>query len=180
MASISASNLLIGTDEDFVINLYLAVLRRWPDPEGFAYFTARVAGDGEARRGVMLELAASPEAMQQTHRLEVPDPLLPGDPMSALQAQLALRSEYLHRLASAPPPPAPAAPLEAVAPLLREMRAELESLRREMRERVAEMAPAIPAPSPATPDLADWVHDMLAMSEARMELRMRALEKRRP
>ncbi len=178
MASISASELLIGSDEDFVINLYLAVLRRWPDPEGFAHFTAKIAGDAWARQGVMMELASSPEAIQHGDRLDVPDPLPPAEPLRAMQAQLALRSEYLHRLASAPPPVAPAAPVEATAPLLRELRAELEALRREMRERLAEISAGPLPQSPAIPDMADYVNDMLALAEARMELRIRGLEKR--
>ncbi len=178
MPRITAADLIMGSDDDFVINLYLAVLGRWPDPEGLAHFTRQVTGRPEARRDAILELANSPEAMQHGLPLAVPDPLFPSEPLQALQAQLALRSEYLNRLASAPPPPPPAtAQIEAVAPLLREMRAELDAIRREFRERLAELPQASPPPPPATPDMADYINDLLAVSEARMELRVRAMER---
>ena len=120
MAHVSAADLLVGSDEDFVINLYLAVLGRWPDAAGLAYFVGQLAADPDGRPGVITELATSPEAMQHGQALAMPDPLLPAEPIQALGAQLALRSEFLHRLASTPPPVAPA-PMDAVAPLLREL-----------------------------------------------------------
>ena len=44
MAQITAADLLVGTDEDFVINLYLACLGRWPDPPGYEHLLAKVPG----------------------------------------------------------------------------------------------------------------------------------------
>jgi hypothetical protein len=133
----------------------------------------------DARRDTIVELANSPEAMQHGLPLEVPDPLVPADPIEALAAQLALRSEFLQRLASfAPPPPPATAQIEAVTPLVRQLRAELDALRRELRESVALHPTVAPSPAPSTPDIVDYVNDMLALAEARMELRMRALERR--
>jgi hypothetical protein len=177
MPRITASDLIVGTDDDFVVNLYLAVLGRWPDPEGRVHFNRQVDGRPEARRAAILELANSPEAMQRGLPLSVPDPLLPAEPMQALQAQLALRSEYLHSMAGTPAPLPATAQIEAVAPLLRELRGELDALRRELRERLAELPQATIAPPPAIPDMADYVNDMLSLAEARMEIRVRGLER---
>ena len=71
-----------------------------------------------------------------------------------------------------------------LAALRRELReagpgAELAALRRELREGLAAAAQPRPVP-PARPDMADHVNDLLSLAESRMELRMRALEKRLP
>lgn len=189
MAHITAADLLVGSDEDFVINLYLACLGRWPDPAGFEHMLAKLAA-GAARAQAITDLAASPEALTRGRPVPVPDPLLPSEPVHALQRQLALRTEFLLGQAQVAQP-ATAAGMPS--PLLEEIsgemkalrretreaapRAEMEALRRELREGLAAAPRATPA---AGPDMADYVNDLLALAEARMELRIRALEKRLP
>lgn len=213
MVNITAADLLVGSDEDFVINLYLAALDRWPDPEGFAHMMDKVVGSEAARAQAITDLLVSPEAMLRGRPVPMQDPLLPAEPIVALQRQLALRTQYLLGLVSrhAAPAPADRGGLEAalgearadmsalrkelrqgleemhrtprardeVEPLLREARAEMAALRRELRERLADGAEPI-VTTRADPDIADYVNDLLAVAEARMELRIRALEKRLP
>ena len=201
MADITAAELLVGSDEDFVINLYLACLGRWPDPEGMRNLLAKIAGSRAARIEAIIEVSVSPEAAQHGRPVVVPDPLLPAEPVRALQRQLALRSAYLRGLVEARQVAAPILPEElrplldevradmaslrqdmlqqaatTVEPRLHEVRAEMATLRRELRERQHEDVSA----QPAGPDMADYVNDLLAVAEARMELRLRALEKRLP
>ncbi|MCS6890255.1 MAG: DUF4214 domain-containing protein [Rhodovarius sp.] len=184
MASLRAADLLYGSDHDFVINLYLAVLGRWPDEEGYQHFRAMAAEGQEGRLRAIHAVVTSPEALQRGRSLVIEEPLLPSPPEQALAAQLALRTEFLHGLIrqqaarSAPPPP-----LAMAEPLVRELRAELAALRRELQERLAELAPpAVPPPAAAVEEPAagwlDQVQDMIALAEARLELRLRALEKR--
>ena len=135
--AITAAELLVGSDEDFVINLYLAILGRWPDPDGFTHLIAKVSGRPEARIQAIVDLAGSPEAAMRGNPIAVPDPLLPAEPLPALTAQFGLRTAHLHKLISSPPPTRAA---EDLTPLLRETRAEIAALRREMRERIAEAA----------------------------------------
>ena len=205
MADITAADLLVGSDEDFVINLYLASLGRWPDPVGFAHMVKKVGGSDAARAQAITDLAVSPEAVSRGRPVLVQDPLLPGEPVEALRRQLALRTDFLLRRPDLPQA-AESMPVEAFEPLLaearadmaalrremlaeggrrgeveaalRDLRAELAALRRELRERAVEAAP-LTAP-PAGPDVTDYVHDLLVVAEARMELRLRSLEKRLP
>lgn len=188
MAQITAADLLVGSDEDFVINLYLACLGRWPDPTGFEHMLSKLAA-GAARAQAITDVAASPEALTRGRPVPVPDPLLPSEPVHALQRQLALRTDYVLSMVQVAQPVASTAP----SPLLQEMSAELAALRREiraaapgaemeaMRRELREGLAAVPRPAPAAgPDMADYVNDLLALAEARMELRIRALEKRIP
>lgn len=188
MASITAADLLVGSDEDFVINLYLACLGRWPDPAGFEHMMAKLAGSTAARAQAITDLAASPEALTRGRPVPVQDPLLPAEPAHALGRQLALRTEYLLSLAQPVAAGAPSALLEELsaelATLRREIRdadqsprAEMTALRRELREALATAAEARAAPAAAA-DTAGYVNDLLTLAEARMEVRMRALEKR--
>jgi len=204
MANITAADILVGTDEDFVINLYLAVLGRWPDPVGFAHMVAKIAGSDEARVQAVTDLVVAPEALARGRALFVNDPLLPSEPMQALQRQMALRTEFLRGMVETMRP-APGAGTAEIEPLLAEaradmaalrremldgeamarrigveaLRAEMAALRRELRERQA-AAGEPQADARPGPDIADYVNDLLAVAEARMELRLRHLEKRLP
>lgn len=179
MTGIRAADLLVGSDHDFVINLYLAALGRWPDEEGYTHFRGMVAEGMAGRIRALHVVAGSPEAGKRGPRLPIDDPLAPSEPATALAAQLSLRSEFLYRQMGAGPAAAPAAPVPDA--LVRELRAEMAALRGELRERLAMMAaPAPPAvPEPPTSEAAS-LHDALLLAEARMELRIRALEKRLP
>jgi hypothetical protein len=176
---IRAADLLHGSDHDFVVNLYLAVLDRWPDPGGYDHTRAMIAEGLAGRQRAIITVIGSEEAAQRGRRLTVDDPLLPGPPERALAAQLSLRTEFLMARMGQPPSAAdiPGMP-EA---LVRELRAELAALRAEMRDRLAELAARAAAPPlPPAPLDEDRVHDLLALAEARLELRLRALEKRLP
>ncbi len=178
---IHAADLLVGSDHDFVVNLYIAVLDRWPDPEGYANMRLAIAQGGAARKGALHSVVASPEAAQRGRRLVLDEPLLPSTAEQALAAQLALRTEFLlARIAEVRPAAASRqTPMPEV--LVRELRAELAALRAEMRERLAALAVReAPLPLLPAPTAQDHVHDLLALAEARMELRIRALEKRLP
>ena len=52
-------DLLAGDDHDFVVNLYLALLRRWPDEDGYRHFLAMVAGRPERRIEALRHMAKS-------------------------------------------------------------------------------------------------------------------------
>lgn len=179
MTGIRAADLLVGSDHDFVVNLYLAALGRWPDEEGYTHFRAMAAEGAAGRTRALHIIIGSPEAAQRGTRIAMEDPLVPSDPAKALAAQLSLRTEFLHRQMNAAPAAAPGTTVPEA--LVRELRAEMAALRAEIRERMAgiaaQAAPAAPPPAVAS---ADAVHDALALAEARMELRIRALEKRLP
>ena len=203
MDGITAADLLVGSDEDFINNLYLAVLGRWPDPSGFAHLMAKIAGSQEARIQAITDVATSDEGMSRGRRLPVSDPLLPSEPTTALRRELALRTDFLRGLIEARRPATPSE-TEAVEPVLAEMRADvaalrreigerlverdaqrteireirsdMAALRREMRERLAGSGVIASAPE-AAPDITEYVNDLLAVAEARMELRLRAHEK---
>lgn len=181
MAQITAADLLVGSDEDFAINLYLAVLGRWPDPVGFGRMVQGVAGSQAARTQAIIDLSASEEAATRGRAIEVPDPLLPSEPMEAMQRQLALRTDFLHQALQQRPAALDDTRVD-VEPLLRELRTEMAALRREMRERLAALREetAVPLRDVPAPDIADYLNDLLALAEARMEIRLRALEKRLP
>ncbi len=182
MNAIRAADLLIGSDHDFLVNLYLAALGRWPDEEGYSHFRDIIA-EGQAGRVRALHIiSGSPEAQKLGRRVVIDDPLVPSEPDKALATQLSLRTEFLHRQIGAAP--AHPAPVQITQPLVRELRSELTALRQEMRERLAQLSAEItPRPLPPMGDpsrMADQLHEALALAEARMELRIRALEKRLP
>ena len=176
MTGIRAADLLVGSDHDFVVNLYLAALGRWPDEEGYTHFRGMVAEGMPGRIRALHIIVGSPEAGKRGPRLPIDDPLLPSEPAVALAAQLSLRTEYLRQQL----PAGGAAPVTAPVTdaLVRELRAEMAALRAELRERLATPAPAAPVPPPVV--VSDAAHDALALAEARLELRIRALEKRLP
>ena len=63
-ATISASDLLFGSDADFVFNAYLALQRQWPDEGGFAHYKYLLHMQPGARAAVLREIAASDRAKQ--------------------------------------------------------------------------------------------------------------------
>ncbi len=186
MAAITAAELIVGTDHDFVVNLYLALLDRWPDKAGYEHFMERVRDKPEERPGAIHYMAQSPEALSRGRHLPMPDPLVPGDPQRALAAQMDLRSSFLFaRMEEIKAIPAPQAADPAIGPLVREVRAEMAALRREMREELAALAARLAAQPPTEPaateaDAREEWADLLSLAEARMEMRLRALERRLP
>ncbi|MBV1799608.1 DUF4214 domain-containing protein [Siccirubricoccus sp. G192] len=94
--SIEAGDLLHGEDHDFVVNLYLALLRRWPDPGGYRHHLDMVANRPERRVEAIRLMAGSEEARRAGAAVAIgPDPVLPSDPRRALAAMLELRTGWL-------------------------------------------------------------------------------------
>ncbi len=201
---IAAADLLLGEDHDFVVNAYLAALNRWPDDAGYHHYMAAIHGHPERRLEVLRALAGSEEASRAGTALEIPPgPLPPADPRRALAASLALRTGFLRaevervkealELLGGPGGPELAG-LGAEIIEMRDaaLRSEIEAVRREMRERMEALLGLLPGAAPAaalaTAEeraaqavsrlVADYVGEMLAISDQRMEARLRAIEAR--
>ena len=61
---IYAADLLGGTEHEFVVGMYVAILRRWPDPDGYEYFMRRGLVSALDRKNALQEMASSAEAQQ--------------------------------------------------------------------------------------------------------------------
>lgn len=177
--TIRAAELLHGTDEDVVVNLYLGILGRWPDEPGFAHHLDFLAGRPERRAEALARIMASEEARLRGVRL---DPSLAAvPPEQALATQMRLRAEWFRqelarRDAPAAPGPDPAT-LEEVAAL----RHEVAALRREMEARLAAIEACLAGELPAAPALSPalsvgYVNDLLETLRAEMLERLRRLE----
>lgn len=92
---LNAADLLHGDDHDFIINLYVAALGRWPDPPGYRHYRELIAGQPEKRAEVLRMVVNSEEARRLGHPVAMPERLLPGDPLRAREALLARRTEVL-------------------------------------------------------------------------------------
>jgi hypothetical protein len=57
--TLRASDLIFGSDADFVFNAYLALQRQWPDHGGFAHYKFLLHKQPGARAAVLREIAAS-------------------------------------------------------------------------------------------------------------------------
>lgn len=102
MREVNGTELLDGSDHEFVVNLYTVVLNRWPDEDGYRHYLGRVENRPEERRAVIEEVAGSAEARNLgivvTFADAPPPPAAtaaaaPGDlasTLAALQARLAV------------------------------------------------------------------------------------------
>ena len=148
---IQPGDLLFGEDHDFVVNAYIALLGRWPDPNGHAHYIALIHNRPERRVEVLHALAQSEEARRPDHaglRVEFRGgPILPSDPRHALAVALDLRTGFLHgeierlrealELLSGPGGPELAGlGSELLEAREAELRGEIEAVRRETRERL--------------------------------------------
>jgi len=61
MQEVNGSDLLNGSDHEFVVNLYSVLLNRWPDEDGYRHHLQRVENRPEMRRQLIDEIASSPE-----------------------------------------------------------------------------------------------------------------------
>jgi hypothetical protein len=179
---ITLGELLHGTDEDFVVNLYLAALGRWPDEAGQAHHLGLIAGQPESRAGLVRGFLNSEEARQRPPgiALDAPEPV-PAE--RALAAQLRLRTEVLRAAIAAPREAPTAGQPSALAGEIMALGAALEGLRAEVTERLAAlearlagMVPPAPALSPAVS--LDYVNDLVEGAQAPVLRRLRALEAR--
>jgi Domain of unknown function (DUF4214) len=97
--ALEPGDLLAGDDHDFVVNLYLALLRRWPDEAGYRHFMDMVSGRPERRLDALRQMAESEEVRRESGgaaAMEVgPGPVVPADPRRALAVALDLRTAWL-------------------------------------------------------------------------------------
>jgi len=123
---LDAAELLHGSDHDFIVNMYLAALRRWPDAAGYRRFIGLIANRPERRMDALREVAGSEEARRLGALVTVPEVALPGDPSLARDAILDIRTEVLQNEI--------AGLREAVALLSGVAGAEVAGLQRELAE----------------------------------------------
>src|SRR4051794_30661403 len=140
-----AGDLLYGEDADFIATLYVALLRRWPDEGGWRHYMAIIANRPERRAEALREIAASDEAKRVAAPMTLPPgPILPSDPRGALQAVVAIRSEWLaeqiielrEALAERGGPELAGLGAEVIEARDAALRSELNALRREVAERL--------------------------------------------
>jgi hypothetical protein len=70
-ARMRASELINGSDADFVINAYLALQRHWPDAGGYAHYLYFLSQHPHDRLAVLREIAASESAQHCGTELEM-------------------------------------------------------------------------------------------------------------
>ena len=174
--------LLHGTDEDFLVNLYLAVLGRWPDERGLAHHRGIIAGQPDRRAELVRSFLESEEGRQQ-RRVIVPDPG-PVSAEQALAAHMRLRTDVLQSaMAELRQAPATVAPVSSLAGEILALGTALSSLRTELTERLAGMEALLAARVPPAPSLSpavslDYVNDLVEAAQAQTLQRLRALELR--
>jgi len=185
-----AGDLLAGDDHQFVVNTYVALLRRWPDRAGYEHYLDVVRTHPERRIDMLRDMAASDEAQRAGTSLELGDgPIVPSDPRRAFTLMLELRTEVLNdeieRLRGAIDDlvrggAGEIARLDGELAETRDARlyAEIAELRRELRRGAPQAAaPEPPAMAEAVAArFADYVGELLAISEARFDARLRAME----
>ncbi len=70
---LDAAELLHGSDHEFIVNMYLAALRRWPDDAGYRRFLGLIANRPERRMDALREVAGSEEAVRLGALVTVPE-----------------------------------------------------------------------------------------------------------
>ena len=178
---ITLGELLHGSDEDFLTNLYVAVLGRWPDEGGFAFYLKTLTVEPDLRSAIFREFVESEEGRSRPGAVD-PDPG-PVPAERALAAQLRLRTRALRReviqLREAVTASAGGAVLGEVGAL----RAALTSLGIELRERMTALEAALAGRVPPAPNLSpaislDYVNDQIEAAQLPLNQRLRAIEKR--
>jgi hypothetical protein len=179
---ISVGELLHGADEDFLVNLYLATLGRWPDDAGLAHHHSIIAGRPEMRPELIRLFQESEEGRQRGLQV-APDPG-PVPVEQALAAQLRLRTTMLRQAIDAlREAPALNGLGPAVAGEIAALGAGLASLGVELRERVAAVESLVAGRVPPAPNLSpavslDVVNDLVEAAQASIHLRLRQIERR--
>ncbi len=62
MREVNGSELLAGSDHEFVVNLYTVILNRWPDEDGYRHYLQRIENRPDIRRQAIQDVAGSAEA----------------------------------------------------------------------------------------------------------------------
>jgi hypothetical protein len=153
MREVNGSELLGGSDHEFVVNLYTVILNRWPDEDGYRHHLEKVENRPDIRRRVITDVANSAEAraLGVVLRFE-------GDPP--------------------PPPPgqAPAAPGPRPAAQQAAAETDLAAALARLRAGLAAMPPADIAAAQRA--LAETLAALAVHQAERIEARLAALEAR--
>jgi len=184
-----AGDLLAGDDHQFVVNTYVALLRRWPDRAGYEHYLEVVRTHPERRIDMLRDMAASEEAQRAGTSLDMGDgPIVPADPRRAFTLMLELRTEVLQdeleRLRQTIADlvqggTGDLARLDGELAETREARIaqDIADLRRQIRRAAPlEATPPAVVDAAAAARFAEYVGELLAISEARFDARLRALE----
>lgn len=83
MREVNGSELLDGSDHEFVVNLYTVILNRWPDEDGYRHHLQRVENRPDMRRQVMQDIAGSAEGRALGVVLRFDDDAAPAPPPPA-------------------------------------------------------------------------------------------------
>lgn len=80
MREVNGSELLGGSDHEFVVNLYTMILNRWPDEEGYRHHLEKVENRPDLRRQVIRDVANSAEgkALGVVLRFDDEEPAAPA------------------------------------------------------------------------------------------------------
>jgi hypothetical protein len=105
MQEVNGSDLLNGSDHEFVVNLYSILLNRWPDEDGYRHHLQRVENRPEMRRQLIDEIAGSPEGRNLGVIVRWPDAAPPAaapapaapPPAAAVPGDLAGTLEQLRQ-----------------------------------------------------------------------------------
>lgn len=77
MREVNGTELLSGSDHEFVVNLYTVILNRWPDEDGYRHHLQRVENRPDMRRQVIQDVAGSAEGRALGVALRFDDDPLP-------------------------------------------------------------------------------------------------------
>jgi hypothetical protein len=176
----AAGDLLGGDDADFVVNSYIALLGRWPDPIGFARYVEQIAGQPDRRVDALREIAASNEAQKRQVVLDFgEDPLDPPCPARAAAVTATLRTEWLRGEVQQLQVAVGLLGAAGLAAELQDQRDaallfEINALRREMMERLP--GGAQDAVDAVARLVVEHSAGLVAAAEAKFETRLRWLE----
>jgi hypothetical protein len=179
---ISVGELLYGTDEDFLVNLYLAALGRWPDEAGLAHHGALITGAPDRRLELISVFTESEEGRRLGSVIRPDAGPVPAE--QALAAQLRLRTRVLRRaIEELHEAPAMTGLGPAVSDEIAALGATIASLGVELRERMAAMEATLAGRVPVAPQLSpaislDYVNDLVEVGLAQVNLRIRQMERR--
>lgn len=116
MREVNGTELLAGSDHEFVVNLYTVILNRWPDEDGYRHHLEKVENRPDQRRRIITDVANSAEARSLGVVLRFegdPPPAPPGAKAAPVAA----------------PNPAQAVPEGDLAGALARLRADLGTMR---------------------------------------------------
>jgi hypothetical protein len=108
MREVNGTDLLEGSDHEFVVNLYTVILNRWPDEDGYRHYLQRVENRPDVRRQMIQDVAGSAEGRALGVVLRFADDAAPAEVAAPAPAPAD----------ASPPAAAPGSATEALAALL--------------------------------------------------------------